>query len=235
MLYIYNYNINLSKGFIMLKVFRIIILFASLLCSIVTYAQATRTDAQIETTALSLSTQVFSIANLPVQGASTSDVTLVVFYDYNCPYSRILDKQLRTIITESNIRVIYRPVGIMDSTSPLAARAVLAAHKQGKFKELHEAFVDETAPLNPATIQSIINRPELGINLTQYNADYANVNIEGQVYANRSVFEQIDMAGVPAIIGAKLDASNNVLNNKVKYFAGVNRQDLVYTIFQLRN
>jgi protein-disulfide isomerase len=217
----------------MLKIIKKGILLMAVIFSASLLAQPERTDAQIEESALKVSNRLFQVNNSPTAG--TGDLTLVLFYDYNCPYSRILDKQLRAIITENKVRVIYRPVGLIDSASPIAARAVLAAHKQGKFEVVNDAFINETKPLTQAMIQSIIAQPNLGIDQERYKKDFDDLSVEGQVFENRIVYEEISMAGVPAIIGAKLDTSNNVVSSKIKYFAGVNRQDLVYMLYKLRS
>lgn len=193
------------------------------------------TNAEIEKAALDSQAKLFKDTRSPVDGSG--DLTLVFFLDYNCPYSRLLDKVIQEEVKTRNFKVVYMPLGIIDNASPYAAKAALAANKQGKFKILHDAFMAETNPLTEATIQAILARPAIAsaLDKTKYDADYKDMAVEAQMFENRILYEKLQFVGVPSVIAAKLDTNNVVVADKLMSFAGVDRNGLVYIIYKLRS
>jgi protein-disulfide isomerase len=85
--------------------------------------------------------EVFRDPDCPASGNLNGDVTLVEFFDYNCPYGR----QVAPVVAEaqqadSQLRVVYKEFPILGPNSTVAAKAALAAHKQGKYVEFHRAL-----------------------------------------------------------------------------------------------
>ena len=71
--------------------------------------------------------------NAPVLGNAEGDVTVVEFFDYNCPYCRRVKPEVRALIeADPNIRLVYREWPILGDGSVFAATAALAARKQDK-------------------------------------------------------------------------------------------------------
>src|SRR5262249_35983485 len=84
--------------------------------------------------------QVFRDPADPVSGNPSGDVTLVEFFDYNCPYC----KQMAPIMaqpeeSDPRLRIVYKEYPILGPGSILAAKAALAADKQGKYVAFHRA------------------------------------------------------------------------------------------------
>jgi protein-disulfide isomerase len=88
----------------------------------------------------------FNIASLdysdsPVRGAPDAPVTIVAFSDFQCPFCA---RSLQTIEAigkayPGRVRLIFKhfPL-VMHTQAPLAHKAALAAHAQGKFWEMHD-------------------------------------------------------------------------------------------------
>ena len=71
-------------------------------------------------------------------GNPSGDVTIVEFFDYNCPYCKTAAKDLQTLIrVDGNIKFIPREWPILNNNSVIAAKAALASVAQGKYKEFH--------------------------------------------------------------------------------------------------
>ena len=68
----------------------------------------------------------------PVAGNPKGDVTVVEFFDYNCPYCRKGFKTLEKVMKQDkNLRVVFKEFPIFGNASLTAARAALASKKQG--------------------------------------------------------------------------------------------------------
>ena len=79
-----------------------------------------------------------------VIGNPDGDITIVEFFDYNCPYCKTAAKDLQDLIsTDENIKFIPREWPILNSYSVIAAKAALASIAQGKYKEFHWRLMKE--------------------------------------------------------------------------------------------
>src|SRR3546814_5538958 len=67
----------------------------------------------------------------PVSGNLAGDVTMVEFFDYNCPYCRSVAQTLdRVMESDGSIRMVFKEFPILGSNSIFAAKAALAANAQ---------------------------------------------------------------------------------------------------------
>ena len=85
---------------------------------------------------------LFHNPGAPIGGNSDGDVTLAVFFDYNCGCCRRFAQELAAV--ESNdprLRVVYLELPILGANSAFAARAALAAREQDAYLEFHEALM----------------------------------------------------------------------------------------------
>ncbi len=73
----------------------------------------------------------------PVVGDHGAKVTIVEFFDYRCPYCKVLAKILSQAQIKYRLRVVYKEWPILGKGSELAARAALAADKQDRYQEFH--------------------------------------------------------------------------------------------------
>ena len=70
----------------------------------------------------------------PVGGNPAGDVTLVEFFDYNCPYCRkVAPTMVELEEGDRDLRLVYKEFPILGPGSQFAARAALASRKQRKY------------------------------------------------------------------------------------------------------
>ena len=80
--------------------------------------------------------------NAPVLGNLDGDVTVVEFFDYNCPYCRRAMDVVQGLLDEDpDVRLVYREWPILGEGSVFAAKAALAAREQGKYEAFHWALM----------------------------------------------------------------------------------------------
>ena len=104
----------------------------------ISYAQAKKT--QVPSKYVS---ELFHHAGDPTRGNSNAKVTLVEFFDYRCTHCMAMTPIVHAIMSKnSDVRVVYKEYPIRGKLSVYAAKATLAANNQGKFLELHNAFMD---------------------------------------------------------------------------------------------
>ena len=69
-------------------------------------------------------------------------VTVVEYFDYNCPYCRKLAPDIHTIVDkEHTVAVVSKEWPIFGGISVYAARSALASQWQGKYLAAHDALI----------------------------------------------------------------------------------------------
>jgi len=75
-------------------------------------------------------------------GARKPDVTIVEYFDYNCPYCKKLVPTLQALLAQDpKIAVLYKEWPILGDVSVYAASSALAAGWQGKYLAAHDALI----------------------------------------------------------------------------------------------
>ncbi|PLX34053.1 MAG: disulfide bond formation protein DsbA [Hyphomicrobiales bacterium] len=134
-----------------------------------------------------------------VLGNPKGDVTLVEFFDYNCGYCKRALKDLLTLIDEDkNLRVILKEYPILSEGSVDAARASLAAGRQGKYMEYHTAMMKAPGQANEAKALRIAK--EAGLDIGKMKTDMADPammkNLRDQILLARA----LNLRGTPAYV-----------------------------------
>jgi thiol-disulfide isomerase/thioredoxin len=77
--------------------------------------------------------EIFDDPATPVGGNPQGDVTIVEFFDYRCPYCKQVQPLLQALLDQDHkLRFIYKEMPVLGSASVVAARAALAAWRQGR-------------------------------------------------------------------------------------------------------
>ena len=84
---------------------------------------------------------IYRSPNASVAGNPNGDITVVEFFDYNCGYcKRGLPELQKLIENDKRVRVVFKELPILSKGSEEAARVALAAKRQGKYWEFHQAL-----------------------------------------------------------------------------------------------
>ncbi len=86
----------------------------------------------------------------PAFGPANAKVTVIEFFDFRCPGCKAVAHDYRALMAaHPEVRFVFKDWPILDRgddiTSQYAARAALAAHKQGKYLEVYDALMTERA------------------------------------------------------------------------------------------
>lgn len=140
-----------------------------------------------------------------VGGNPNGDVTVVEFFDYRCGYCKKVRDDLTAMMqADPKVRVVFKEFPILGKTSDEAARAAIAAKKQGddKYWAFHQALLGADS-LDSAAIYDIAAGQ--GIDVAKLKADMNAPDIDQILVKNHKLAEQIGIDGTPAfIIGDQL-------------------------------
>ena len=132
-------------------------------------------------------------------GNPEGDVTVVEFFDYNCPYCRSAGQTLQALLAaDANVRVIYREWPILGEDSVIAARAALAAREQGKYEAFHWALMNGEGRVTEAIIFKVAR--DLGMDVAKLEADMVSPAVEAHIALSNALAQQLGFTGTPAFI-----------------------------------
>jgi protein-disulfide isomerase len=137
----------------------------------------------------------------PRFGPSTATTTVVVFTDYQCPICRRTAPALERLAkADPEVAVVIKDWPILGPGSRLAARAALAAHRQGKYLALHRALMETRRPLTEANLPIIAR--EAGVDWNRLAADLARHGPEIDATLDRHARQawSLGLQGTPAYL-----------------------------------
>ena len=139
----------------------------------------------------------------PVSGNAEGDVTVVEFFDYQCGFcKRALPTMEALLETDANVRVVWKEFPILGPVSVFAARASMAAARQGQYLPFHLALMKEPE-LTEEKVREIANRTGLGMG--RLFQDMEDPAIQAYLDETQALARQIGISGTPAfVIGGKL-------------------------------
>lgn len=137
----------------------------------------------------------------PVAGNPDGDVTIVEFFDYNCPYCKQEAPALAALLeSDSDIRFVYKEWPILSAESGIAARAALAAWQQDEssYVRFHNAMMAHRGKLDRDTIMAIAAAE--GLNIERLVEDMESGPVEAELEHVRNLANQIGINGTPAYV-----------------------------------
>jgi protein-disulfide isomerase len=148
--------------------------------------------------------ELFFTETNPVTGNPNGTTTLVEFFDYQCSHCKTMDPVVLGLIkTNPQLRIIFKPWPIFGATSDYAAKAVLAAHEQGKFLPFHEALMQTKNELTPNSIMQIAKT--VGLNTEKLAKDMKDSSYAQQLQDNGKLAISLGSQGTPTFVLAAID------------------------------
>lgn len=78
----------------------------------------------------------------PEAGNLKGDVTIVAFFDYNCPFCKKAEPSLESAVAkDGRVRLVYKDWPILSDASIYGAQRALAAKYQGRYQAVHDALM----------------------------------------------------------------------------------------------
>ncbi len=148
--------------------------------------------------------QIFDHPMTPVSGNPEGDVTIVEFFDYQCPFcKRSLPVVKRLMESDPGLRFVWKEFPILGPVSRFAARAAMAAHKQGKYFEFHLAVMGARGRLTEERVLKLAAKA--GLDVARLEKDMADPSIDAYLDETIMLAEALGIGGTPAfIIGGRL-------------------------------
>ncbi|HXG78350.1 MAG TPA: DsbA family protein [Methyloceanibacter sp.] len=129
-------------------------------------------------------------------GNPSGDVTVVEFFDYNCGYCRrALPDVVKLVESDDKVKVVFKELPIFGEESEGAAKAALAAGKQGKYFEMHQKLFSEPGKASKEKALKIAQ--ELGLDIPQLEKDMQDPSIQKALDEARELAQKLGLQGTP--------------------------------------
>jgi protein-disulfide isomerase len=143
--------------------------------------------------------KIFKLAGDAIVGNPDGDVTVVEFMDYNCGWCKKSMNEVAALVkADPKLKVILKEFPIFGENSEHAARAALAAKKQGKYWELHQALFTHEGQVTKDVVDEIAKG--LGLDMTKLKADMTSPEVIDTIASNYDLAKALALNGTPAFI-----------------------------------
>jgi protein-disulfide isomerase len=161
-------------------------------------------SAQSDEEAVLTEALVLRDPDIPVAGNADGDVTIVEYFDYQCPYCRKLEPELRQVVhDDGKVRLIWKDWPILGPVSVVATRMALASRYQDKYIQAHEALMSANAKLTEPRIRELL--AGAGIDVDRLDRDLVTnaKAIDAIVARNNDQATAFGFKGTPSFIVGK--------------------------------
>lgn len=139
--------------------------------------------------------------DIPAAGNPKGDITVIEFFDYQCPVCKQMHPELKKAVEDDGkVRVIYKNWPIFSGVSIYAARLALAAKYQNKYNEAHEALIGTNERLNEARVQDLMAKAGIDMKQAALDLEKNAKTIDGALERTNEQAEAFGFRGTPAFI-----------------------------------
>jgi len=141
---------------------------------------------------------------IPATGNPDGDITIVEYYDYNCPYCRKVAPEINQVVQDDGkVRLVLKDWPILGPVSVTAARMALASKYQDKFMPAHEALIGVSSKLTEPRVRELLTGA--GVDLDRLDRDLATnaKAIDAIIARNGDQAKAFGFRGTPSFIVGK--------------------------------
>jgi protein-disulfide isomerase len=161
----------------------------------------------------------------PSMGGKHPKVTIVEWSDFQCPFCSRVEPTLKQITDtyKDDVKIVWRnePLGFHPNALP-AAKAAMAAAKQGKFWQMHDLMFAHQQELSDAKYEEWAK--QIGLNLGKWKADKESPEIAAAIAKDASYGQSVGADGTPsffingkALAGAMpFDSFKPIIDEQIK-------------------
>lgn len=139
------------------------------------------------------------LGKAPLHGDEDAPVQVVVFSDFECPFCGRVNPSIDKLKEEygDKVAVAFKHYPLpFHQNARRAAIASLAAHRQGKFWEMHDKLFANQRALSEDDIRGYAE--ELGLDMDEFEADLNDPELEAWVDADMKEGRGFGVTGTPA-------------------------------------
>lgn len=134
-----------------------------------------------------------------VGGNPHGDVTVVEFFDYRCPYCKMVQSALESLLgSDLKLRVVYKELPILGAASTYATKMALASRAQSKYDAFHRAMMETKGQIDESVVDKVA--ASVGIDVAQAKAGMSAPTIETLIKKEYALADDLNISGTPSFI-----------------------------------
>ena len=135
----------------------------------------------------------------PVLGNVQGDVTMVEFFDYRCPYCRMMAPRLMTLIgKDSGLRLVMKEYPVLSRESIVAAKVALVAARHGVYAPFHAAMFALNGPFDEQKVMQVAQLVGLSPDVARQEMD--DPALTSELRRNLALGRILGINGTPAFV-----------------------------------
>jgi protein-disulfide isomerase len=162
---------------------------------------AVERQAENQRALASLRPQLEAESRDPISGNPDGRITVVEFFDYNCPYCRRSVPVIAELLEQNpDIRYVYKEFPILAESSHFAARLALAVHRLQPelYEPFHVRLLEQTGRLTEERVLKIAGA--LGVNLEPAVREMEHPEVVQAIEANLALARSLSITGTPTFV-----------------------------------
>jgi protein-disulfide isomerase len=135
----------------------------------------------------------------PAKGGDDAKAVIVEFSDFQCPFCARVSPTMERIQEEygDEVRIVFKHLPLrMHSKAPAAHAAAEAAHRQGKFWEMHDRIFANQSSMSPEKYAEYAG--EIGLDVERFEKDVASADVKKKVDGDAAEAGRLGVTGTPA-------------------------------------
>ena len=180
---------------------------------------------RVEAPAVGSERKTVGVVGHPSRGPEDALVTIVAFSDFECPFCTKGAANLERLSAsfDGKVRVVFRNMPLpMHAKAEAAALAGLAAHRQGKFWEMHDALFATQGKFDQDDLDALAD--EIGLDLEKYRRDIADPALAAALRQDIADAKALGINGTPSflvngrlVVGARpVDELTALVNSEIE-------------------
>jgi len=152
--------------------------------------------------------EVFRDPDAPVLGNPKGDVTVVEFFDYQCPYCKKSHPDVESVVTEDgNVRLIMKDWPVFGDASVFASQAVLGANELGAYKQAMEALMTTPGSLSEDDVKRLLTSAGLDLSKIAEAVRRNDKKISDLLTRNYNQALAFNFGGTPSFVTGRATSS----------------------------
>jgi protein-disulfide isomerase len=142
--------------------------------------------------------------DIPVAGNADGDITIVEYFDYNCPYCRKVEPELRQVVQDDGkVKLVYKDWPVLGPVSIVAARMALATKYQDKYVAAHDALMGTASKLTEPRIRELLSNAGIDVDRAAKDLETNAKAIDAILARNNDQATAFGFKGTPSFIIGK--------------------------------
>ena len=152
-------------------------------------------------------------------------VPVASFSDYYCPYCRIQTKRLAEIARgmPDEIAVAWHELPLLGDSSNLAAKAALAAKRQGAYVAFHERLMKTPFQATPEYLSRLAI--DIGVDEGRLTADMQSAEVDRELEDSSALAQLFAFVGTPALVIGRTVVQGQISDRMVREIIELERQE----------